>query len=42
MKKEEKERIEDEIIEQGKRINDNSNSSVPAICYKCEKIRKKY
>jgi hypothetical protein len=37
-----KERIEDEIIERGERINDDSNSTVPAICYKCEIIREKY
>jgi hypothetical protein len=41
-KQEVKEGMEDEIIEQGKRINDNSNSSVPAICYKCEMICEKY
>jgi hypothetical protein len=37
-----KERMENEIIEQDERINDDSNSSVPAICYKCEMIREKY
>jgi hypothetical protein len=34
--------VEDEIIEKGKRINDYPNSSVPAICYKCEMISEKY
>jgi hypothetical protein len=41
-KQEVKERMEDKIIEQGKRINVNSNSSVPEICYKCEMICEKY
>jgi hypothetical protein len=33
----EKERMENEITEQDEIINDDSNSSVPAICYKCER-----
>jgi hypothetical protein len=37
-----KERMEDEIIEQGKRIKDDSNSSVPAIFYKCEMMCEKH
>jgi NAD-dependent dihydropyrimidine dehydrogenase PreA subunit len=40
-KQEVKERMEDEIIEQVKRIN-NSNNSVPAVCYKCEMKCEKY
>jgi hypothetical protein len=35
-KQEMKERLEDKIIEQDKTINEYSNRSVPAICYKCE------
>jgi hypothetical protein len=33
-----KERMEDERTEQGNRINADSNSSVPAICYKYQMI----
>jgi hypothetical protein len=34
--------MEDEIIEQDEGINDDSNRSVHAICYKCEMISEKY
>jgi hypothetical protein len=41
-KQEIKERMGIEIVEQDERIYCDSNSSVPAICYKCEMIREKY
>jgi hypothetical protein len=41
-KQEMKGRMEDEIIEQGKRVNDDSNSSVSTICYKSERVCEKY
>ncbi|PNF43397.1 hypothetical protein B7P43_G13917, partial [Cryptotermes secundus] len=41
-KQEVKERMEDEITEQGKRVNDNSNSSFPTVCYMSEIICEKY
>jgi hypothetical protein len=40
-KQEVKGRMEDEITEQGKRIDDDSNSSVPSISCKCEVICEK-
>jgi hypothetical protein len=42
LKQEVKERMEDEIMERAKIINDDSNSSIPTICYKSEKICEKY
>lgn len=41
-KQEVKERMDDEMIEQGKRVNDNSNSSVTTVCYMSEIICEKY